>query len=42
VEIDMAQARRNATVLLTTIQARLEQVLPASRLAGFPDFRLVP
>lgn len=38
VEVDMAQSRHNATVLLTTMQQRLEQVLPASRLASLPDF----
>ncbi|HEV7317715.1 MAG TPA: hypothetical protein VGO04_03790 [Ensifer sp.] len=38
VETDMTQSRHNATVLLTTMQQRLEQVLPASRLAALPDF----
>ncbi|MBD9639039.1 hypothetical protein IB277_22405 [Ensifer sp. ENS07] len=38
VEIDMTQSRHNATVLLTTVQQRLEQVLPPSRLASLPDF----
>ncbi|HEV7309601.1 hypothetical protein [Ensifer sp.] len=38
VEIDMTQSRHAATVLLTTVQQRLEQVLPASRLASLPDF----
>lgn len=38
VETDMTQSRHNATVLLTTMQQRLEQVLPASRLASLPDF----
>ncbi|WP_104663236.1 hypothetical protein [Ensifer adhaerens] len=37
-EIDLAQSRHNATVLLTTIQQRIEQVLSASRLARLPDF----
>ena len=36
--MDMAQSRHHATVLMTTIQQRLEQVLPISRLMALPDF----
>jgi hypothetical protein len=37
-EMDMTQSRHNATVLLTAMQQRLEQVLPTSRLVALPDF----
>jgi hypothetical protein len=37
-DLDMARSRHQATVLLTTIQQRLEQVLPTSRLLASPDF----
>lgn len=37
-EMDMAQSRHHATVLLTTMQQRLESVLPASRLMQLPSF----
>jgi len=35
---DMTQSRHQAVVLLTTLQQRLEQVLPPSRLLAISDF----
>ncbi|MGO7728063.1 hypothetical protein ACC713_00165 [Rhizobium johnstonii] len=37
-DMDMARSRHQATVLLTTMQQRLEQVLPSSRLMALPTF----
>lgn len=37
-EVDMEQSRHNATVQLTTIQQRIEQVLFTSRLLALPNF----
>lgn len=37
-EMDMARSRHQAIVLLTTMQQRLEQVLPMSLLMALPDF----
>ena len=37
-ETDMARSRHQAIGLLTTVQQRLEQVLPASRLLALPNF----
>lgn len=37
-ELDMEQSRHNATVQLTTIQQRIEQVLSTSKLLALPNF----
>jgi hypothetical protein len=37
-DMDMARSRHQATVLLTTMQQRLEQVLSTARLLALPDF----
>lgn len=37
-DMDMARSRHQATVLLTAMQQRLEQVLPVSRLLALPSF----